>query len=526
MSITSVITPNTTILSATEHEGAEALTEKTQTESVLRKAPPIVSCGVDALDNILTKIKPIDWTPYQTKGRNGEVKPPSEKAYLLRTAEQILYTADKENTPIVNHADCIYRYTGTHYKAVNQMELQNFLIRAAKKCKVPPYTAMYQTFVEKTIKQFMINSALHNSNVVEPETSCINLQNLTVFFDKSGPRFESHSPLRFVRSCLPFSHDPKATAPLWQKHLDRALPNPEKQQYLAMCLALPFYHGKIEKAPILYGQQDTGKSTTLEVFKALIGQDNFTSEALATLTKTNNEGLFARARLDGKLANIVTDASAKINDAGIAKVLISREEVAARHPYGVRGFEMRNYARQIFALNDPPHQFFTDAALTKRAAIILFDQQIKGEDIDTGFIEKIIETELPGVMNWIINDGLAQLLKTGRLDPPQCCIEDMAKMQREFDPVSAWLAEIGWCKGESHWIVIKDAIKDYDKFRRVHNYQEMTSRTLRRRLEGLGYRTDDKNHSIGLRVYYSKIEPEKHSDNSEDKICTPADIPF
>ena len=77
-------------------------------------------------------------------------------------------------------------------------------------------------------------------------------------------------------------------------------------------------------------------------------------------------------------------------------------------------------------------------------------------------------------------------------------------MRREFDPVSAWLAEIGWCKGESHWIVMKNAITDYDKFRRVHHYQEMTSRTLRRRLEGLGYRTDDSNHSIGLRFYYSK----------------------
>jgi putative DNA primase/helicase len=321
--------------------------------------------------------------------------------------------------------------------------------------------------------------------------------------------------LRLVRSCIPFSYDSDATAPLWQKHLDRALPNPEKQRYLAMCLALPFYHGKIEKAPILYGQRDTGKSTTLDVFKALIGRENFTTETLATLTKTDNQGLFARARLNGKLVNIASDISTAINDEGMAKMLISREEVPARHPYGLKGFDIRNYARQIFALNELPHQFFTDAALTKRAAIILFDQQIKAEDIDTGFTEKIIADELPGVLNWIITVGLDPLLEIARFNTPQCCIEEMEKIRREVDPVSAWLAEKGWDKGEAHWITMKNALEDYDKFRDVNHYRQMTSRTLARRLADLGYKTDCINHSIGKRLYYSTTIPEKQSSQAE-----------
>ena len=531
MSITSVITPNTTIPSATEHEDAEPSTEN-QTECRLAsvKSAPIVSCGVAPLDNILTKIKPIDWTPYQTEGRDGKAKPPSERAYILRTAKQILYTADKEKTPIVNHANSVYYYSETQYKPPSEMEHQNFLIEAAVRCGVPPNIAMYQTFIEKLTKQFLINSARHNNKIAEPDTSYINLRNGTLFFDKKGHHFELHSPKRFVRYSLHFDYDPKAVALLWQRHLARSLPNPEKQRYLAMCLALPFYYGgKIEKAPLFYGQRDTGKSTTLDVYKALIGRENFTTETLATLTKSDNQGLFARARLDGKLANIASDISTAINDEGIAKVLLSREEVSARHPYGLRGFEMQNYARLMFAMNELPHQFFTDAALTKRAAIIVFDQQIKPEDIDTCFVEKIVANELPGVLNWILTVGLERLLETNRLDPPQCCEEEMERLRKEVDPLSTWLMEKDYQLGATHWITVKEAHNDFDNFCRRNKNVTPATKTFSKRLRELGYKIDCINHSIGTRLYYSKSIPENQSDYSVDEAGNPLDpnnIPF
>jgi hypothetical protein len=220
----------------------------------------IVPCGIDALDNILENIEPVDWTPFQTSGRGGETRPPSEKIFILRTVEKILHTADKENTPIVNHTGVIYYFTGTHYKAVTEIELTKFLIEAASRCGVPSDTAIYQTFAEKIVKQFFINTARHHSGVSEPDTMFMNLQNGTLFFDKKGHRFENHSPQRFIRYCLTFDYDSKATAPRWQQHLDRSLPISEKQQYLAECLALPFYQGKIEKAPIFYGQSLSWRS--------------------------------------------------------------------------------------------------------------------------------------------------------------------------------------------------------------------------------------------------------------------------
>ena len=560
MNSTMIITPDTTIQSASDHQEVEPLqsvplftdpvaqdglasppvfdaptepTERTERKSV--RAAPIVSCGVEVLDNIQTKIEPIDWKPYQTKGRDGKVKPPSDRAYIIRSIERILRTAIKVGLPFVNHAGIIYHFTGTHYKPIEEGVLQNFLIKCLVRCGVPLNTAIYHTFVDKVFKQFLIHSAWHNSNIAEPDTSYINLRNGTLFFDKKGHRFEPHSSQRLIRYCLHFPYDETAIAKLWQKHLDRSLPHPDKQLYLAKCLALPFYRGKIEKAPLFCGKNDTGKSTTLDAYKELIGSENYTTESLAALTKTDTQGDYARARLDGKLANIVSDISPKMSDEGMAKLLISRESVPARHPYG-QGFDMRNFARQMCAMNELPHQFFTDSALAKRAAVILFDQQIKSEDIDTDFVEKIIADELPGVLNWIITVGLASLWETKNLNPPLCCIEEMERLRKEVDPVSAWLAEKGWIKGEAHWITMKDAQKDYDKFRHANHYLEMCSRTLARRLRDLGYRTDDTNGSIGLRFYYSKSIPENHSDHTEpsdpdhvnyfERAMSGDDVPF
>jgi putative DNA primase/helicase len=469
----------------------------------------IVTCGVEALDNILAKIKPIDWESFQTIGRGGEVKPPSEKVYILRTVEQVLRTADAEGTPIVNHTGTIYYSTGTHYKPVNEIERTNFLIEAARQCGVPHDTAVYQTFAEKIVKQFLINSARHNSSTAEPDTPYINLRNGILFFDGEGHRFEGHSPLRFIRYCLHFDYEPKATAPMWQKHLDRSLIHSDKQMHLAKCSALPFYQGKIEKAPVLYGARDTGKSTTLDVIKALYGAENISAESLAALTKSDYHGDYARARLDGKLVNIASDIGKKIHDEGMTKMLISREMVSARNP-NQRGFDMVNYARLIFAMNELPPQFFTDAALTKRVAIIGFNQQVRAEDKDTNFAEKIIASELPGVLNWIIG-GLDELLKIGRLDPPPCCVEEMALLQTELDPLSAWLDEKVCYPGKNYRAAIKHAYLDFQEYCKENGNQVPSKKTFTKRLRDLGYEVYAPNNHIGVMLFYSETRPDNPS---------------
>ena len=201
-----------------------------------------ISTGVDILDSILAKIEPVEWSQYCTTGRNDEVKPPSEKVYILRTCERILETATKNESPIVFKQGQFYVFTGTHYKAIAELELQNFLSEAAICCGMPRDVAIYHRFLDSLTKQFYINAG-RGTTAAEPDTAFINLMNGTLFFDKKGHRFEKHTPGRFIRYVLNFEYNPDATAPRWQQHLDRSLPHPEKQEYLAKCLVvLPAWH--------------------------------------------------------------------------------------------------------------------------------------------------------------------------------------------------------------------------------------------------------------------------------------------
>ena len=493
-----------------------------QTEQTEPDTSKFVSCGVETLDKLLSQIEPVDWESYQPVGRNGKPNPPTEKDYLLRSIEQILLTADKATIPFVNRDRVIYYHTGTHYKRLSELELQNFLIEATVRCGVPVDTARYHTFVDKNNKQFLIDTGRHNSGVSEPDTAYINLQNGTLFFDKSGYRFEKHSHLRFIRYCLPFPYDPDAIAPLWQTHIERSLPNPEKQLYLAKCLALPFCPRKIEIAPIFYGLPETGKSTTLDVYEAMVGVENISNESLSDLTQKGQPGAFSRSRLDGKLINIASDVSAKIGDEGMMKTLISGEAVSAQNK-GKDGFSMRNYAKLMFALNELPSLIFSEVAIKRRCAVIEFDQQVTAKDKDTNFARNIVENELPGVLNWVIKNGLVQLLVTGRLYPPSCVAENMERLRKEVDPISAWLEKKGYYLGNSHSIAFDEAFADFDSYRIKNKHRELSKPKFSRRLRSFGYEVVCVNGKIGTVIYYSKTPPETLS--TDQSTIVPSESP-
>jgi len=224
--------------------------------------------------------------------------------------------------------------------------------------------------------------------------------------------------------------------------------------------------------------------------------------------------VYARARLDGKLVNIASDVSKKISDEGLAKTLISREAVSARRPHK-EGFNMKDYARLVFAMNELPPQFFSDAALAKRAAIIEFDQQVTPQKKDTDFAEKIIANELPGVLNWII-DGLTRLNAAGRLDAPPCCVEAMDKIRKENDPLAGWLGEKEYSVGNQDSIKVKDAYENFKEYCRENGNHAASKKTFTRRLRDVGYKIDRPNHDGGMFLYYSSSFLKNDADGADD----------
>ena len=113
--------------------------------------------------------------------------------------------------------------------------------------------------------------------------------------------------------------------------LNQILPEKELQAIIAEYFGSIFISKKVmkfEKALFLYGSGSNGKSVLFDIIKALIGNHNFSSYSLESLTKSE----YTRAMIQDKLLNYSSELSSNLN-LDMFKTLISSELVGARLPY-------------------------------------------------------------------------------------------------------------------------------------------------------------------------------------------------
>ncbi|MDQ3819665.1 MAG: DUF5906 domain-containing protein, partial [Acidobacteriota bacterium] len=174
------------------------------------------------------------------------------------------------------------------------------------------------------------------------EQCLINLRNGTFEITPTGGHLREPRREDFLTYQLPFDYDPNASATLWQKFLDRVLPDKAQQNVLAEYIGYVFTRLKLEKTLMLLGAGANGKSVIFDVINALLGRENITNFSLESLRRD-----YQRAMLANKLLNYSSESSTRL-DADIFKKLTSGEPIDARLPYG-QPFIMSHYAKM--ALN-------------------------------------------------------------------------------------------------------------------------------------------------------------------------------
>ena len=163
----------------------------------------------------------------------------------------------------------------------------------------------------------------------------------------------------------------------------------------------------LEKALVLLGGGQNGKSVQFEITKALLGDNNVSTKSLGDLVD-RDAGNDNRAKLQDKLLNYGSEIRANIMDVDIFKRLVSGEPVAAREKYKT-GFDLTNTCKFLFNANSMPKEIERTDAYFRRFIIIPYDQRITETEKDPELHTKIIKNELPGVLNWVIK-GLYRLL--------------------------------------------------------------------------------------------------------------------
>jgi putative DNA primase/helicase len=446
------------------------------------------------LYELLNKIYHID---FKKLAKIEDDKQPSNSHYQILVIEKILELAKSNNWGLCRNHDFIYLYNGAYWSLLDSDELKTFLGEAAEKMGVTKFKAKHFNFREQLFKQF-----LTLANLPKPEqlndAVCINLLNGTFKITPHEVTLEKFDRADFMTYQLPFEYNPDAKAALFEAYLNKVLPDKEGQNIISEYLGYIFVKPttlKLEKTLLLYGTGANGKSVFYEIVRKLLGDQNVSEYSLQSLT---NENGYYRAMIANKLVNYASEINGRL-EASIFKQLVSGEPVEARLPYG-NPFSLTQYAKLIFNCNELPKDTEQTEAFFRRFLIVSFEVTIPENEQDKELAKKIIESELSGVFNWLLN-GLKRVLSQKRFTHSAKVNKAREQYECESDSVKQFVHENGY-KASTAWVLIKHLYLDYKSFCIEDGLKAVSKTNFIKRLRAAKFLIEKKN--IGNVGYLAK----------------------
>jgi putative DNA primase/helicase len=465
---------------------------KTEAKKLLSKNE--ATAHTEILDQLIKQFKPLDFEVLANP-HNAENFKLNTKHYLVISIENALNFAEQNRWGLCKNQDFIYLYNGTFWAEVDKETFQKFLGEAAEGMGVSKFSARFYQFREQLFKQF-ISTAYLPTPQSNKDKVLINLQNGTFEISPKVTNLRPFDRSDFITYQLPFEYNPEAKCPLFEAYLNRVLPDKERQRVLSEYLGYVFIkHGgrlKLEAALILYGTGANGKSVFYEVTNALLGTENVSGFSLQELT--DDLGYY-RAMIANKLVNYASEINGKL-EADKFKKMVSGEVMPARLPYG-KPMLLTNYAKFIFNCNELPKDVEHTNAYFRRWLIIPFDVTIPKEEQDSELHTKIIENELSGVFNWVL-DGLNRLLEQKQFSECKAAQKAVEQYKIESDSVQMFLNENEYKVSAVNEIPLKDIFSEYRNFCIESGFKACSLKTLADRLRNSGYQTERKGYGMAI----------------------------
>lgn len=322
---------------------------------------------------------------FYTVGDRGALKP----AYGV-----LLKHFEKEH-PFKTIADMksVYIFDKTHYKDFTPIEIKAY---SERKFKPEPEDKIRCEFHSKVLA----NRVVRRSFFTESTEGKINFKNGILDLSQLDAHLGPHSPQFGFRGVLPYDYDPKARCPVFFQWLKSVMLEDREliailQEYMGYIVRGGDY--KYHKALWLGGVGRNGKSTFVDVLKALIGIENYSVISIKSLIGDK----FVGATLDGKIANFSEETSPQeLADSGPFKNLTGDGDLSVQKKYG-DPYSFRNRAKLIMTYNQIPDLSDLSPGMLSRPLIIPFEKIIKEKEQDREIKQKLFK-ELPGIFNFAL----------------------------------------------------------------------------------------------------------------------------
>lgn len=449
----------------------------------------------DTLKELLRKIRKID---YRVKAELESEEELTQKHYLVITIRELLKFADKNDWGLAMNNENLYIYNGSYWQHVDDDLLKKFLGVAARKMGVKRIETEFYQFRDKLMKQFVTTAFLpipeKSKDVVK-----INLNNGTYEISSGERKLRNFDKSDFLKYKLPFNYNPSSSCPTFKKYLNRVLPDDNLQKILAEYIGYVFITNntlKLEKTLILYGSGANGKSVFFEIVNALIGSENISNFTLESLT--NSSGYY-RASIADKLLNYASEISKNLN-VDLFKQLVSGEPVEARQIYK-SPVMIEDYAKLMFNCNELPTPKQHKEAYFRRFIIVPFEETIPKDEQDPSLAQSIINSELPGIFNWVL-EGLDRLLANKKFTQSDKVDAVLNKYRIESNTVELYLSQNEIKKDVSNQIHLKEMHLHYKEFCKDECMGPIGKTTFSNELKDRGFQV--KRTNKGMVVYADK----------------------
>lgn len=319
-----------------------------------------------------------------------------------------------------------------------------------------------------------------------------------------GPFRREHMLTRMT----PAAYDPDASCPTFLAFVERITAHPTTAElrpdlvaFLQRAVGYSLTGNVSERVMfILHGAGANGKSTFLEIIRALLG-DYATRIPTETLLARRDKGIPNDiAQLKGARFVLAseTDEGRRLSEA-LVKELTGGDVISARFMRG-EWFTFKPEFKLWLATNHKPEVRGTDKAIWDRLCLIPFDVSIPEAEQDRRLGEKLL-AELPGILAWAVKGCLAW--QRDGLQPPAVVRAATATYRSDMDVLSTWLEES--CELlPTATATAKDLYASYKQWVEGTGEHAMSQRALGLRLKERGFEqsksTGGKRLWIGLRV--------------------------
>jgi len=281
------------------------------------------------------------------------------------------------------------------------------------------------------------------------------------------------SPNFFSRDCVNYEYSEFDIPDQFHQYLDRVLPNSDSQDLLRQATGYFLLDScRYETFFYLYGPSGrNGKTVYLNILSALIGTHNISHVPLEGLAPNAS---FATWPLAESKVNICGDMPTNVRDMGQLEGRFKDLVSGAHFEYERKNkdkFSVPCRARFIFAGNNLPKFVDRSDALWERMRIIHFPNQIPRSERDPHLADRIIATELPGILNWAL-DGLTEIIKFNAIPDNPESSEIKEKLRKATDHLSEFLS-LKFIPGDNqHRIQASVLREEYNEWAAENGYKD------------------------------------------------------